>query len=414
MSSKKILIENISSLYILQIAGYIIPLIILPFLVRMLGSEMFGLMVFSFSLVQYFIIITDYGFNLSATRRVSICRSDRRVLSEVFSAVFLIKFITMIMSFLLFLVIIIFIKNIHKHYAIFLVSFLTVLGNVLFPVWLFQGLEKIKYISIFSLVGRIISLLALLIFIRSSNDVLLAVFIQTLGVLLSGIFAIVTIIKDNIVDVVKPSKKMFIEVLSDGWPIFISQLSVSLFTNTGIFLLGSFCNYESAGYFAIADKIVKAVCGLSIPIVNGIYPRVSSLFENSQQMALQLLRKAFLWGGGLLLFSSMMLFLFAQYIVRIIVGNDQPVVVSLLRIMSIIPISVFIDNIYGTQILLNIHREQIFMTIIVVSGIISLLGMLLFVPKYGAFAAAMASTVSEVMLMGMMIFAVRREGIKLL
>lgn len=414
INQRKILIENITSLYLLQVSGYIIPLIILPFLVRKLGSETYGLMVFSFSLVQYFIIVTDYGFNLSATRRVAICRSDRRVLSEIFTVVSLIKCVAMVVSFLVFLGIIMSVKSYHNHYQILLVSFLSVLGNVIFPVWLFQGLEKIKHLALLFFAGRIVSLVALLIFIRSSDDVVLAVFIQTLGILVPGVFGIMIIVKDKLVDIVAPSKKVILDVLSDGWPIFISQVSISLFTNTGIFLLGSFYNYESAGYFAIADKIVKAVCGLSIPIVNGIYPRVSSLFANSQQIALQFLRRVLLWGGSLLLSSSVSLFFFAPNIVRIITGNEQSVVVVLVRIMAIVPFSVFVDNIYGTQILLNIQRERIFMIIIVISGIISLLGMLLFVPQYGAVAASTVFTVTELILLGMMIVAVRQEGIRLL
>lgn len=137
---KKRLLENFISLGALQIVSYVMPLISLPYLSRVLGVEKFGLVFFVFAFMQYFIMLTDYGFGLSATREIAVNRHNKNNLSNIFSAVTFIKFILLIVSFVLLCAMVFFIPKLRENWLVFMLSFLMVVGNAIYPVWFFQGM----------------------------------------------------------------------------------------------------------------------------------------------------------------------------------------------------------------------------------------------------------------------------------
>jgi PST family polysaccharide transporter len=139
---KKRLLSNFFSLLILQGANYILPLITFPYLVRVLGVKKFGLLAFATATIAYFNILTDYGFNLTATREVSIYRDDKEKLNEIFSSVMIIKFILMIVSFLLLLILVYSFDKFRAHSEVFLLTFGTIIGQVLFPQWFLTNIKK--------------------------------------------------------------------------------------------------------------------------------------------------------------------------------------------------------------------------------------------------------------------------------
>lgn len=142
MSDKRRLIENFSALTIMQFLNYLLPFITLPYLARVLTIEGYGVYIFSQSFIQYFIILIDFGFDLSGTREISINRNNSKKLSEIFSSILVIKFILMIISFIFLVILIIFVPGIREYWYVHLLMFLMVIGNLMFSIFVYQGLEK--------------------------------------------------------------------------------------------------------------------------------------------------------------------------------------------------------------------------------------------------------------------------------
>ena len=247
---KKQVISNIFSLSILQGANYILPLIAFPYLVRVLGVDNFGLVAFAQAIIMYFNIIVDYGFNLSATREISLNKNNLQKVSNIFNSVMAIKLIMVLFSFLLFYIIIINIPKTSQYLDLYLMGFTMVLGQALFPVWFFQGMEKMKYITYINVLTKILFLLALFIFVTSESDYIYVLLINGTGLIISGLISLYIIHKDFQLKIELPSSNDLLYQLKQGWHLFIATAFGAMYRNANILILGIFASNMVVGYYA--------------------------------------------------------------------------------------------------------------------------------------------------------------------
>ena len=279
----KKIIENIVSLTGLQFASYILPLITLPYLTYVLGPDKFGLTQYAISLITYFQMFTDYGFNLSATRELAIVREDKKKVSEIFSTVMFIKLMLTVVSFVALLAIVTFIPKFSNDADVYLLTFGIVVGYVLFPTWLFQGMEYMKYTSILNIIGKVIFTVFIFVFIHQSSDYLLVPIINSFGYIVVGVLGIYISLTRFDIDLSLPSVENIKYHLREGWHVFLSTIAINMYTTTNTFLLGLLTNNTLVGYYSIAEKIITAANGLFNPISQAIYPFISRSVNNEDK-----------------------------------------------------------------------------------------------------------------------------------
>jgi len=413
ISKSKILIGNISSLFVLQAANYIFPLITLPYLVRVLGPDKFGLYIFAQIFIQYFIIFTDYGFNYTATRQVSIERDNIEKCSEIFSAVMLIKLGLTIISFGLLTAIIFIFPKFGSDWLLYYSAFLLVVGNAIFPQWLFQGMERMKYIAIINIIIRTLATAALFIFIQSESDYILAVLIVSLSSVLIGLIGLIGAVVLFHLTPAVPSLSLIKQFLIDGWSLFISTAAISLYTISTIFVLGIFSSNTVVGYFGAAEKIVRAARGLIGPITQAIYPHISAIVSKSKNEAVVFLRKTLRWMSLGSFVLSAGLFFMAETIVTLGLGPDYKESVILIRIMSLLPFIIALSNVSGVHTMLAFGFNKTFSRVVISAGLLNTVLIFPLVILYQAEGAAVAIMISELFVVTAMFINLGRKGINL-
>lgn len=365
---KNKLMGNIVSLFTLKGAEYIISFLTLPYLLRVLGPEKYGAITFAQVIMNYGILLVDYGFNLTAPR--DIAKSDKGEVARHFAAIMGAK-IVLLLPLLLFggALLAVFPSNLDTGLLFCVLPVL--FGNVFFPIWYFQGIQQMKFITIFNLLARTASVILIFALVQTAEDYRLAAFLQAVTPLLAGSISLIVLWKQSRELFCLPLWQEIVSKLKDGWDIFISTLFINLYTNSNVFILGILTNDTVVGYYSAANKLIEAVKGLLSPISNAIFPHVSVLFKESKPKAIAFLCKVLHVIGGSSLAISLLVFLFAEPIVHVIMGNAYQESVLILRIISFLPFIIGLSNIFGIQTMVAFGMQRIFSRILMLSAVVN-------------------------------------------
>ncbi|MBM3244006.1 MAG: flippase [Candidatus Omnitrophica bacterium] len=392
---KKTVLENFISLSTLQSINYILPVLVLPYLVRVIKPEKFGLIAFAQSLIQYFMIFTDYGFSLSATRKISLCRRHKEQVSRIFSSVMTVKLLLSGASFVLLLVLISFVPRFKEDWLIFILSFGAVIGNTLFPVWFFQGQEKMRFISMINITAGMLYAIAIFIFIKKPSDYILVPILNSVFFLFSGVLGLYTAFKKFDLEFIFQGYRDIKDELMTGWSILISVVSINAYTATRVFAVGLLTNNVITGYYAIAERIAYAFQTFPLDSLSqAIYPRLSHIFSRNKKRAYRLMNK--IQDSTTLIFILFIpiVILAAPLITRVVCGTKYPHVVFSLRILLIGVFFVAI-NAFRVQFLLVSGRPRLYSRIHVIAAFFGLPLIFILIHYFSYLGAALSTVIIE-------------------
>lgn len=272
---KKRLAYNFFSLSTLQGLNMIMPLVTLPYLVRVLGVENFGLVNLVLSIIMYFNILVSFGFELSATREISIHRDNINKVSEIFSAVMFIKALMLIVSLIVLSILILFIDTFREHATLYYATFGIVLGNLLFPSWFFQGMERMKYITYVGVISKAIFTGLIFVFIKKEADFIYVPVLNSLGAIIGGCYALWLVYKLFSVKIVLPKKKLIISQFKDSFHFFLSRLANNGSRYFATTIIGLYFGNLIVGYYTMVEKLFYAIMSLGSIVSQTIYPYMS-------------------------------------------------------------------------------------------------------------------------------------------
>jgi polysaccharide transporter, PST family len=408
LHERRTVLKNFASLTVLQAITYILPIVILPYLFRTIGADKFGLIAFAQAFVQYFMILTDYGFSISATREISLCQNEHAKVSEIFSSVMLTKLALVFASFLILGSIVYFVPKFRNDWLVYAFSFGSIVGNTLFPVWLFQGTEKMKHIADLNIFGGILFAILIFVLVRKPADYLMVPLISSAIFILTGLMAQYTVFSKLGISFRFPGSKILRQQLEAGWNIFISNLAINAYTTTRTFTVGLLTNNTLTGYYSIAERIA-GLCQ-TFPLTSfsqAIFPRLSKIFRRNKKRAFEFTRKIQYITLRISLVCLPIIFFFAHYVVRIICGADYPEVVLTFRLLLVAVLFVS-SNAFRVQFLLVCGKTHIYSRIHVMMAMVGLPLIFLLIYSFSYVGAAIATIVIEAGILIITYFTVRR------
>ncbi|HYW78133.1 MAG TPA: flippase, partial [Thermoguttaceae bacterium] len=382
-------------------ANYLAPLITVPYLARVLGRENFGIVGFVQALILYLVALSDYGFRFSATRKISILRDDKAQRDTVFSSVLLIKFAIVVLELLVLVALIAFEPKFRAEKMMYIFAFGTLVGNIFLLDWFFQGVERMKYITVLNLIGRTITVVAIFTFVRTPSHYVYVPLFYSLGAIFVGVASMWTVRRHFNVRLSLPAWNAVREELRDGWHVFLTVATANIYTSGVPLLLGFFASYTAVSYYVAAEKIVQAGTAMLEPFSRAIFPHIGLLSTKSKDAALALLRKIVRVIGPLTLLISVAVALAAPWIISIM-GKQYDQSIPVMRILAFLFFAKGLGHIFLLQTMLNFKHDQAVFRIVLASAVLCVISAFIFIPLWSYLGAAIAGLVPE---MAMLLFS---------
>lgn len=389
------------TIYLLALQGfnYIFPLLVYPYLMVTLGAEKFGYIGFSMTITQYLMLVVDFGFNLSATKRVALYKNDKSKLDEIASATLLAKIGLLLVCLLAVFILAFCVPQFRVYSQTLLILFLMVVGNTFSFVWLFQGLGKIRILSFVNIISKLLILPLTFVLVKTKEDYLLAATIQSAVYILGALITYIIIYQNKYIGHwFKTTLKTISREVRASYPIFLSTAASSIYVASYVLILGYFADPVEVGKYTAVEKIMRGFCYLIfVPLSQSFYPKISAMSVDNLQNSTKLVRKILMFIFVAMSGVFVVMFFLSPYLVAFL-GKDYAGTDTLFRIMSAVPIFIGLGGVLGQLGLLamgNKTDKRNFKRTYLTAAVIALISITILAPCLQSTGAAISLFLTE-------------------
>ena len=383
--------KNYFYLLLIQGTNLVLPLITFPYLVRVLGSEKYGLVMISYSLMKFFIITVDFGFNISATREVALLKDNINKLSKFFWNVTIIKLVLLVITFLILLLLTVSVDKLQLDPLIYLLSFGLVLGQSIFPTWFFQGIEKMQVITIINVIAKVFFTITIFFIVLGPKDYYYVPILNGIGFIVSGLLGFLYSLK--YIKIIFPSFQDIKNNIKKTFSLFVSNIAVSLYSSTNTLILGFFIGDSIAGVYASMEKLILAIQTMYTPIYQAIFPNLSTKNKMEVKHTIAKMKIPIALSGMVI---SLIIFFGAEIFLRIIFDDD--LISSYFKVFQIIGFMAFLSSLnmlYVTLYFPAISKYKVRMKILISGGFLNLILAFSFLKAFSIYGVASSAILTE-------------------
>lgn len=413
MNKKKILLKNIFSVGIIQIANYIFPLITIPIVSRIIGPDKFGTINFAASFIAYFTLLIGFGFDITATRRVASDPSNEQNRNKVFSDVFLSQCLLFLFSVSIFIICLFLIPQLRTEKEVAIYTFLTCFATILTQNWLFQAMQDLHKIAILSLIGKVFFTVIVLSTIHIKSDYYWQPLALSLSQILIAVISFFWSIKKYHLKLVRVSFKNCLKLLWNEKIIFFSLCVISVYTTTTIVVLGITNSSTDVGYYTAGQKLITIMqMIITAPLSQAVFPYIGKAFGDSFDKGIIEVQKTIPIVFYFTLVCGFLILIFAPYFIAFFYGNDFKPAVLVCRILAFIPMIISLSVILGIHVMINLKMDKVFFNITVIGALFGMTLNLLIVRFYSYIGAAITWTVTEFLVFCLFLYIVQKRGVQ--
>lgn len=391
--------KNIFYNALLTTSSLILPLITFPYVARILAPEGIGQINFANSFIQYFVIISSLGIPFYGIREIAKHKNDIELRSKILFELFIIKLICTIFAIIIYLLLIFTIPKFNDNLPYYLLGLGTIIIGIFDLNYFFSALEDFKYITIRTIFFQILSVIAIFVFIKSKETVLIYFIIPILINLFNTIVNINYILRFIDFNAIKTELHLRYH-LKPLLFMFSIMFFTSIYNLLDTTILGFLAKNIHVGYYSVALRINRIPLALIAVLVPVMLPRISLEFKNGNYIEIKRLISKTIQFVILLGVPIMVgLYVTAPEIISLFSGKEFAPSIITIRIMSPIPLIIGITMNFSTQLLIPMGKEKQLLFAVIVGTFSSLLLNFILTPILQHNGAAISNLVTEIIVL---------------
>ncbi len=406
---------NVASLFSVHVANMLLPLLTVPYVVRIIGPERLGLINFSQAYVAYFTLLINYGFDMAAVRTIAANRTNKELVNRTFSEVIAGKALLWILSTLIFMGVTWFTPDFRSHILLHTCTYVSCIGVVLFPVWIYQAMEDLGRVAVFNLVLKVLFTLSVFLLIKQPEDYYYQNLSISVAQIVVSVIAFSVALKRFHLTFTWPTIGQLRKRFRDDSTLFFSGVMITLYAGSTVFLLGLLSTPYNVGIFSAGTRLESiARSFVTLGLNQAFFPIVASAFGSSREDGLRVVRTTFFPLMVFMILVSLTLWLVAPVFINLFYGAKFQDAIPVLRIVSLLPILIGISNLLGLHTMLNLRMDKAFFRITAIGSVVGLVLNSFLIQKMGYIGAAYAWVAAEAYIALSMYIYLRNKGIQII
>ncbi|MFD1871851.1 flippase [Hymenobacter bucti] len=387
---------NVASLFSVQIANFLLPLLTVPYVVRIIGPDKLGLLNFSQAYVTYFSLLINYGFDMAAVRSIAANRDDKEATNRIFSQVMAGKALLWVLSTIVFTIVTMANPEFRGHLFLHVCTYLVCIGTVLSPFWLYQAMEDLGRVAIFNLAVKLILSLSVFLLIHKAEDY----FYQNLAISASQIIvsvaALYVAMRRFHIKFTWPTGPELRTRFKEDRTIFFSSVMITIYASSNVFILGLISLPYNVGIYSAGTRLESmADSFVGLALNQALFPVVAQAFGQGREQGLKMVRTTFFPLFFLMVLVAIGLWIVAPFFITLLYGAKFQEAITILRIVCVLPLIIGLSSLFGLHTMLNLRLDRAFFMVTAVGSVVGLGLNLLLVNRFAHIGAAYALVLTE-------------------